>query len=68
MSQKEESASEKIERLRGMVEWFYGEEFELARAMGKYREAVRLAREIEKGLMEMRNEIEVIGASFAEDL
>ena len=63
MSQKE-SISEKIERLKGEVEWFYGEGFDLAEATGKYRAAVRLAKEIEKDLISLKNEIRVIEEDF----
>jgi len=66
MSQKE-SISKKIDRLKEQVEWFYGDEFDLAEATKKYRGAVDLAKEIEKNLNELKNEIKVIDEDFARE-
>ena len=64
MSQKE-SVSEKIERLKLEVEWFYGDSFDLTKAIVKYTEATKLAKEIEVDLGELKNEIKIIGENFA---
>ena len=64
MSEKE-SISQKIERLKMDVEWFYGEEFDLAEAATKYKKAMRLAKEIEVDLNSLKNEIKVIDKDFA---
>ena len=66
MSQKE-SINEKIDRLKTRVEWFYGEDFDLAEAMVKYRDAVELAKQIEKDLLGLKNEIKVIEEDFARE-
>jgi len=63
MSQKE-SISKKIDRLKSQVEWFYGEDFDLAEAAGKYRGAMELAKEIERDLGSLKNEIKVIEEDF----
>ena len=62
---KKESISQKIDKLKARVEWFYGEEFDLGEATGKYREAVELAKEIEEDLNGLKNEIKIIDEDFA---
>jgi len=64
MSQKE-PISKKIDKLKMQVEWFYGEEFDLSEAMGKYKDAVKLAKEIEEDLCSLKNEIKVIDKDFS---
>ena len=65
MSETEMSLNQKIEKLDGQVEWFYSDDFKLEEATGKYKEAVGLAKEIEKGLKELKNEIEVLAEDFS---
>lgn len=62
---KKEQISEKIDRLKGDVEWFYGDEFDLSSATEKYRGAVKLAKEIEGELEGLKNEINVIDEDFS---
>lgn len=64
MSEKQ-SLNQKIEQLDKEVEWFYSDEFELEQATKKYKDAVKLAKEIEKDLDELKNEIEVIAEDFS---
>ena len=64
MSEKK-SLNQKIEQLDKEVEWFYSDEFELEQATSKYKDAVKLAKEIEKDLDELKNEIEVIAEDFS---
>ena len=59
------SLNQKIEKLDGEVEWFYSDEFKLEDATTKYKEAVGLAKEIEKELNELKNEIEVLAEDFS---
>ena len=59
------SLNQKIEKLDGQVEWFYSDEFKLEEATDKYKAAVKLAKEIEKDLNELKNEIEVLSADFS---
>ena len=61
-----ESLNEKIKRLDAETEWFYSDEFKLEEATEKYKEAARLAKEIEKDLDEMKNEIMVLEKDFSE--
>ena len=59
------SLNQKIEKLDSKVEWFYSDEFELEKAVDKYKSATKLAKEIEKDLNELKNEIEVLSEDFS---
>lgn len=59
------SLNQKIEELNNEVEWFYSDEFKLDEATDKYKNAVKLAKEIEKDLNELKNEIEVLAEDFS---
>ena len=61
----EKSLNQKIEELDGKVEWFYSNEFKLEEAVDKYKDAAKLAREVEKDLDELKNEIEVLSKDFS---
>ena len=65
MSEKKLSLNQKIEKLDGEVDWFYSDEFKLEEATDKYKKAVKLAKEIEKDLNELKNEIEVLSEDFS---
>jgi len=64
MSQENKSISEKMTKLGELVAWFEGEEFELETALDKYKEAEKLADEIEKDLSGLKNEITVLKQKF----
>ncbi len=57
--------NQKIEKLDNEVEWFYSDDFKLEEAVEKYKGAVKLAKEIEKDLSELKNEIEVLQKDFS---
>jgi len=59
------SIETKIKQLDESVEWFYGDDFSLDKALKKYQEAQKLAQGIEKDLSELKNQVEVI-ANFAQ--
>lgn len=59
--------NEKIEELNNKVEWFYGDEFKLEEASAKYKEATKLAKEIEEDLKNLKNEIKVIEEDFSKE-
>ena len=59
------SLNQKIAELDSQVEWFYSDEFELEKAVDKYKAAVKLAKEIEQDLDELKNEIEVLSEDFS---
>ncbi len=65
MSETEMSLNQKIEKLDGQVEWFYSDAFKLEEATSKYKEAVELAKDIEKDLKELKNEITVLSEDFS---
>ena len=58
--------STKIDELKAGVEWFYSDEFELDKAASKYKDLTVLAKDIEKDLAELKNEIKVIDEDFSE--
>ena len=64
MSQGNKSISEKMTKLGELVAWFEGEGFELEAALDKYKEAEKLADEIEKDLSGLKNEITVLKQKF----
>ena len=66
---KKESSSlnQKIKELDEKVEWFNSDAFELEMAMSKYKEALKLAKEIEEDLKELKNEVEVLEVDFAKE-
>lgn len=57
--------NQKIEKLDQEVEWFYSDDFKLEKATEKYKDAVILAKDIEKDLSELKNEIEVLTEDFS---
>ena len=59
------SLNQKIAKLDGEVEWFYSDEFKLEDATSRYKDAVKLAKDIEKDLQNLKNEIEVLSADFS---
>lgn len=67
MRKKVENISDKLGMLHEGVDWFYGEDFRLEEASERYKELANLAKEIEKDLTEMKNEIKVIAEDFGRD-
>ena len=59
------SISEKIDDLKNGVEWFYSDEFKLEEASEKYKDMTTLAKEIEKDLENLKNDIKVIEEDFS---
>lgn len=59
------SLNQKIGKLDAEVEWFYSDEFKLEEAVDRYKAATKLAKEIEKDLNELKNEIEVLAEDFS---
>lgn len=58
------SVEEKIEALRELAAWFEGDEFRLDDASSKFKVAAELAREIERDLTSIKNEVTIIKESF----
>ena len=59
------SLNQKIEYLDKKAEWFYSDDFNLEEAVSNYKDAVKLAKEIEKDLDNLKNEIEVLAEDFS---
>ncbi len=59
--------NQKIKELDRKVEWFNSEDFELEKAVEKYKEAMELAHEIEEDLKNLKNEVEVLDVDFSKD-
>lgn len=64
----EKNLNQKIKELDEKVEWFNSEDFKLDEAVENYKEALKLAREIEEDLKNLKNEIEVLDVDFSKDL
>ena len=57
--------NQKIQDLDKKVEWFYSDDFKLEEAVVKYKEAIKLAKDVEKDLDSLKNEIEVLSEDFS---
>ena len=66
MSVKNKTIAEKTAELNKLIEWFDSENFLLEEAIDKYQQAEKLAKEIEKDLLSLKNEIQVIKKKFDE--
>lgn len=60
------SIAEKTAKLDELIAWFDSDDFELEQALDKFKEAEKLAQEIERDLMSLKNNIEVVKARFDE--
>jgi len=61
---KNSTIQEKIAALEELVAWFDSDEFTLEVALDKFKEAEKLAGEIETDLSELKNDIEVVKQKF----
>ena len=66
MSEKA-SLNQKLAELDQKTEWFYSDEFKLDEAEERYKNAMKLAKKIEKDLSELKNKIEVIEQDFTKE-
>lgn len=64
MSKNDKTITEKMNTLTELVAWFEGDEFELEKALDRYRDAEKLANEIENDLSEIKNEVTVLKKKF----
>ena len=62
---EKKNLNQKLKELDSKVEWFYSDDFKLEEAVEKYKETSKLAKEIEKDLNELKNEIEVLSQDFS---
>lgn len=59
------SLNQKIEELNQSTDWFYSDDFNLDEAVDKYKAAIELAKELQKELSDLQNEIEVLNEDFS---
>ena len=64
MSTANKTIQEKTEELSELVSWFNSDAFLLETAIDKFKQAEKLAAEIEKDLLSLKNEIQVIKQNF----
>ncbi len=67
MTKSNQTIQDKITQLDELVAWFDSDEFSLEEATEVFKKAEVLAREIEADLRELKNEVQVIKASFDKD-
>ncbi len=66
MSTKSKTIEDKMSELRSVTAWFESDEFSLTEASEKFKQATKLASEIEKDLKDLENQITVLKQSFEE--
>ena len=64
MSSTNKSIQEKTAEINKLVEWFDSEDFKLELALDNYKQAEKLASEIEKDLLSLKNEIQIVKQKF----
>jgi len=64
MSSKNKSIQEKTIELTKLVAWFDSDEFTLEAALDKFKEAEKLAADIEQDLSSLKNEIQIVKQKF----
>lgn len=58
------SLNQKFEELEKAKEWFYSDAFNLDEATERYKSAIALAKELQKDLNNLQNEIEILDKDF----
>ena len=58
------TVSQKMNNLSALVAWFESDEFVIEQAVEKYKEAEKLARDIEHDLESLKNEVTVLNQKF----
>lgn len=64
MSKPNKTIKEKTTELTELVAWFDSDEFSLEEALDKFKAAEVLAEEIEKDLLALKNDIQVVKQKF----
>lgn len=68
MSEKSnETVAKKLAKLSELVAWFESDDFVLEEAVERFKDAEKLAGDIEHDLAELKNEITVLKKKFDED-
>ena len=50
-----------------LIEWFYSDDFVLEEAVEKYQQAYDLSTAIERNLLELKNQIEILPEDFTKN-
>ena len=53
MTENKKSLNQKIADLDSKVEWFYSDDFNLDEAVAKYKESIKIAKEVQRDLSEL---------------
>lgn len=64
MSRANKSIQEKTTELTKLVSWFDSDDFTIEEALSKYKDAEKLADDIEQDLNSLKNEINIIKNKF----
>ena len=64
MPSKNKSIQEKTDELTNLVSWFDSDEFQLELALDKFKQAEKLATDIENDLTTLKNEINIVKQKF----
>ena len=67
MSVKNKTIQEKTAELTKLVEWFDSDDFKLEAAIDRFKEAEEIAADIEKDLLSLKNEIQIVKQKFDSD-
>lgn len=62
-----ETVSKKLAKLSELVAWFESDDFVLEEAIERFKEAQKLAEDVETDLSKLKNEITVLKKKFDED-
>lgn len=62
-----ETVSKKLAKLSELVTWFESDDFVLEEAVQRFKEAQKLADEVETDLSKLKNEITVLKKKFDEE-
>ena len=64
MSKQDKTIQEKTDELNAIVAWFDSDDFSLETALDRFKQAEGLAKEIEKDLSVLKNDINIIRQRF----
>lgn len=67
MSQAKNNIQAKMTQLDELIKWFNSDSFELEVALDKFKEAKKLADDIEHDLRELKNTIKVVSERFDQE-
>ena len=67
MSEANKTVQDKLTELSELVTWFQNPAFKLEEAVTKFKQAEKLAEDIEKDLTKLKNDIKVVKRKFDGD-